>query len=119
MQPMMIYVMSSTPASPFYQKTLNLLAHYRVPYDIVKTGFMPPRPMLSDVLNITYRRIPVMALDGQVYIDTSIIAQVLEVTFGGKAGHGSRLLSQQHILQKKVVCESSRHNEVMRQWSDV
>lgn len=66
---------------------------------------MPPRPMLSDELNISYRKIPVMALDGQMYIDTSIIAEVLEEKFGGKPGHGPKLLQHQSVLQRRITCE--------------
>lgn len=44
---------------------------------------MPPRPMLSEELNITYRKIPIIAIDGQFYIDTSLIPKALDETFGG------------------------------------
>ena len=92
-------------ASPFYNKVLHLLAHYRVPFDVVKTGIAPPRPMLSDELNITYRKTPTLVLDGQMYLDTSVIAEVLEETFGGKPGHGPKLLSQQHVMQRRITRE--------------
>lgn len=59
--------------------------------------------MLSDDLGITYRRIPVLALDGQVYMDTTCIAQVLEDTFGGKPGHGPRLFLQAPAVQKRAA----------------
>lgn len=93
-------------SSPFYLKVVNLLAHYRVNYDVVKTGFMPPRPMLSEELNITYRKIPLIAIDGQFYIDTSLIAKVLDEKYGGKPGHGASLLLHQHVLQRRLICES-------------
>lgn len=95
-------------ASPFFLKTLNLLSHYRVEYDLVKTGFMPPRPMLSEELNITYRRIPIISIDGQFYLDTSLIAKVLDETFGGKPGHGPSLLQQQGILQRRLTRKFGR-----------
>lgn len=88
--------------SPFYRKAQVLLAHYGVPYDTVKTAMMPPRPMLSDELGITYRRIPVLALDGELYIDTSAIARKLEETFG--AGGDASLLTVHAELQRRLVC---------------
>lgn len=88
--------------SPFFRKTQMLLAHYGVPYDIVKTDMMPPRPMLSDDLSITYRRIPVLALDGELFIDTSSIARKLEEEFG--KGDAS-LLTVMPDHQRRLVCE--------------
>lgn len=85
--------------SPFYQKVVYLLAHYKVDWALVKVPPIPPRPMLSDELGITYRRIPVMFLDGQAYFDTALIARVLDNTFGGKRGHGPSLFAVQPALQ--------------------
>lgn len=50
-----------------------------------------PRPMLSTLLGITYRRIPVMFLDGQAYIDTTAASLALERAFGGGSGARSLL----------------------------
>lgn len=92
--------------SPYYRKTQLLLAHYGVPYDTVKTDMMPPRPMLSDELGITYRRIPVLALDGELYIDTSAIARKLDETFGA-GGNAPSLLAVQPEMQRRLVCAFS------------
>lgn len=97
--------------SPFFRKLQDLLAWYRVPHAVVQVSMIPPRPMLTEELGITYRRIPVLALDGQIYLDTSLQAEVLERTFAGKEGHGSSLLSREPELQKRLVgeCEQSHH----------
>lgn len=92
-------------ASPFYQKTLHLLAHYGVSYDVVQTAAIPPRPMLSEALNITYRRIPLLVLDGEVHIDTAHIARALDATFGDKPGHGHSLLARSPVVQQHASCE--------------
>ena len=41
----------------------------------------PPRPELSALLGLPYRRVPVLALGRDVYIDTSLIASALETHF--------------------------------------
>lgn len=48
-----------------------------------------PRPELSELLGISYRRIPVLAIGNDVYCDTSLIAYALERRFPASAGHGS------------------------------
>lgn len=92
-------------ASPFYQKLLSLLAHYKVTFDICSTPPILPRPMLADELGITYRRIPILAIDGQLYFDTSLMVEVLEEHFADKSGHGHGLLTHQPELQKQLVGE--------------
>jgi glutathione S-transferase len=48
-----------------------------------------PRPELSDLLGIAYRRIPVLAIGNDVYCDTSLISSALERRFPPSAGYGS------------------------------
>ena len=47
----------------------------------------PPRPELSELLGVTYRRIPVLAIGNDVYCDTSLIASVLERRFPASQGY--------------------------------
>ncbi|CEH18134.1 hypothetical protein CBOM_04555 [Ceraceosorus bombacis] len=89
--------------SPFFKKLQDLLAWYRVGHAVVQVSMIPPRPMLSQELGITYRRIPVLALDGQLYLDTSLQVEVLEKTFAGKQGHGNSLFGPDAELQKRLV----------------
>ena len=46
-----------------------------------------PRPELSDLLGVKYRRIPVLAIGNDVYCDTNLIATVLERRFPPSQGY--------------------------------
>jgi glutathione S-transferase len=50
---------------------------------------MPPRPALSKQLAISYRRIPVLAIGRDVFVDTSLIVNALERRFPASAGFGT------------------------------
>jgi glutathione S-transferase len=45
--------------------------------------------MLSDLLGINYRRIPVLAIDRDVYIDTSLIAATLTRRFSVSSNYAT------------------------------
>jgi hypothetical protein len=51
--------------------------------------FVLPRHELSDLLGISYRRIPVLAIGNDVYCDTSLIASALERRFPASMGFGT------------------------------
>ncbi|CCF52824.1 uncharacterized protein UHO2_03256 [Ustilago hordei] len=89
-------------ASPFYQKITYLLDHYQVEWTLVDVPPVMPRPMLSKLLGITYRRIPIVFIDGQAYIDTTAASLALERTFGGGSGPKS-LLRQFPALQLQLA----------------
>lgn len=89
-------------ASPFYQKITYLLDHYGVEWTLVDVPPVMPRPMLSKLLGITYRRIPVVFIDGQAYIDTTAASLALERAFGGGSGTKS-LLRQFPALQLQLA----------------
>ncbi|PWY99749.1 hypothetical protein BCV70DRAFT_200663 [Testicularia cyperi] len=69
-------------SSPFFQKIGALLNHYGVDWTLVEVPPVMPRPMLSKLLGITYRRIPVVFVDGHAYVDTSAAAIALDRAFG-------------------------------------
>lgn len=69
--------------SPFYQKMLLVLLFKRLPHKLVKVQRMPPRPELS-LLGVSYRRIPVLAIGGDVYCDTALAIIALEERFPGR-----------------------------------
>ena len=48
-----------------------------------------PRPEITDLLGIKYRRIPILAIGNDVYCDTRLIAPVLEREFSPQEGYGS------------------------------
>lgn len=50
---------------------------------------MLPRPELSDLLGINYRRIPVLVIGRDVYCDTGLISSVIERRFSQEDGHGT------------------------------
>lgn len=50
-------------------------------------SYILPRPELSDLLGITYRRIPVLAIGNDVYCDTRLIATALERRFPASKGY--------------------------------
>ena len=55
----------------------------------VQVAMMPPRPQLSELLGIDYRRIPVLAIGNDAYCDTAIIGTVLERRFPASEGYGT------------------------------
>jgi glutathione S-transferase len=50
---------------------------------------MMPRPILVKLFNLTYRKIPVLAIGHDVYCDTSIILEALEQQFPASLGYSS------------------------------
>jgi glutathione S-transferase len=46
-----------------------------------------PRPQISDLLGVGYRRIPVLAIGNDLYCDTSLITSVLERRFPESEGY--------------------------------
>ncbi len=72
-------------SSPFVLKVSTLLLLKQVPFELVQLDRMPPspeepRPELA-LLGITYRRVPLLSIDGDVYCDSSLIAAELERRF--------------------------------------
>lgn len=47
------------------------------------------RPELSELLGVTYRKIPVLAIGNDVYCDSSLIASALERRFPVSEGYGT------------------------------
>lgn len=50
---------------------------------------MLPRPELSDLLGISYRRIPLLAIGNDIYCDTGLISYILERRFPASEGYGT------------------------------
>ncbi|KAG6919404.1 hypothetical protein DXG01_006287 [Tephrocybe rancida] len=76
-------------ASPYSVKIDNLLTLKRIPYQKVNVSPVLPRPEITDLLGLTYRRIPVLAIGNDVYCDTSLIASTLERRFPPSNGYGT------------------------------
>ncbi|KZT13057.1 uncharacterized protein LAESUDRAFT_733605 [Laetiporus sulphureus 93-53] len=71
-------------ASPFANKIRNVLALKGIPHqrvEVVIPTTVPPRPELSELLGVTYRRTPTLAIGNDVYCDSSMIVTALERRF--------------------------------------
>ncbi|KAL1723372.1 hypothetical protein EV715DRAFT_190629 [Schizophyllum commune] len=79
----------SYDGSPFGAKVESMLAVKRIPASHVDVAPLLPRPELSELLGLGYRRIPVLAIGRDLYCDTSLIASVLERRFPASAGYGT------------------------------
>ncbi|KAI4519114.1 hypothetical protein K525DRAFT_206856, partial [Schizophyllum commune Loenen D] len=79
----------SYDGSPFGAKVESMLAVKRIPAAHVDVAPLLPRPELSELLGLGYRRIPVLAIGRNLYCDTSLIASVLERRFPTSGGHGT------------------------------
>ncbi|KAI5834539.1 hypothetical protein K523DRAFT_339697 [Schizophyllum commune Tattone D] len=75
--------------SPFGAKVESMLAVKRIPAAHVDVAPLLPRPELSELLGLGYRRIPVLAIGRNLYCDTSLIASVLERRFPTSGGYGT------------------------------
>lgn len=64
-------------SSPFTQKIRLILRLLRLPYTFILVPSMMPRPLLLSAFALTYRKIPVLAIGCDLYIDTSLIVEVL------------------------------------------
>ncbi|ETI27281.1 hypothetical protein G647_09964 [Cladophialophora carrionii CBS 160.54] len=76
-------------SSPFTQKVRLALKLKQIPYTFVIVPSMMPRPILKDNFNVTYRKIPVVAIGREIYIDTSLILEALEHHFPPSRGYSS------------------------------
>ena len=65
-------------SSAFTQKVRMVLALKQIPYTWITVPSMMPRPVLTTYLGLTYRKIPVLAINRDIYCDTSLIIEALE-----------------------------------------
>lgn len=72
--PIALFGYDSSPFTRKVQLTLRLL---QIPYKFVLVPSMMPRPILVDNFNLTYRKIPVLAVGKDVFVDTSLIVEYL------------------------------------------
>ncbi|KAI5124958.1 hypothetical protein M0805_007385 [Coniferiporia weirii] len=73
-------------ASPASAKLENVLALKGIPHYRVEVPMTLPRPEITDMLGIGYRRIPILALGNDVYCDTSLIISMIERHFSEREG---------------------------------
>jgi glutathione S-transferase len=75
--------------SPYTAKIRHILTLKDIPHHKVEVSDILPRPELSELLGVTYRRIPILAIGNDVYCDTSLISYVLERRFPTSVGYGT------------------------------
>ncbi|KAJ7744477.1 hypothetical protein DFH07DRAFT_834450 [Mycena maculata] len=75
--------------SPFSVKTDHALLLKNIPHEKVNVANMPPRPEITELLGVTYRRIPILAIGNDIYCDTSLIVSTLERRFPTAQGYGT------------------------------
>ncbi|KAF8463852.1 hypothetical protein BDZ91DRAFT_698154 [Kalaharituber pfeilii] len=80
------------PYSPYARKVFWYLRLRKIPFTQVIQPPILPRPDLSQKLNITYRRIPVVAIDRDIYCDTRLILRTLEARFPPNSSPDESLL---------------------------
>jgi len=84
-----IVVVFGYEASAFTTKVRLALKIKQIPYKYVQVPSMMPRPLLRDTFNLTYRKIPVLAIGRELYCDTSLIVEALEHFFPESEGYPS------------------------------
>lgn len=62
--------------APNPQKLVQFLAFFKIPYKFVEVPVMLPRPMF-DAIGITYRRIPLLSIGSDMYVDNYLIVEKL------------------------------------------
>ncbi|KAJ3801598.1 hypothetical protein GGU11DRAFT_717396 [Lentinula aff. detonsa] len=83
-------------ASPFSVKIDNVLLMKNIPYSTVKVANVLPRPEITEMLGLTYRLIPVLAIGNDIYCDTSLIVAALERRFPTSKGFGTIFPPKKH-----------------------
>ncbi len=73
--------------STFTLKARLALKLKQIPYTFVPVPTVMPRPLLKNTFNLTYRKIPVLAIGKEVYCDTSLIIEALEHFFPESEGY--------------------------------
>ncbi|KAJ7498962.1 hypothetical protein FB451DRAFT_1203674 [Mycena latifolia] len=92
----MAVVLYRYDASPFSVKIDNVLLLKNIPHQMVIVQNMLPRPEITDLLGVGYRRIPILAIGNDIYCDTSLIASALDRRFPSSNGYGTIFPNKKH-----------------------
>ncbi|KAJ0413776.1 hypothetical protein BJY00DRAFT_54100 [Aspergillus carlsbadensis] len=90
------------PHSPFSYRVLSYLALRGIPYDQCIQPQILPRPDLAR-LGIRYRRIPLLSIGRDVYLDSPMILQRLERLEAGKPSFASQATPEQQGLERLLA----------------
>ncbi|KAJ7904484.1 hypothetical protein B0H14DRAFT_2327820 [Mycena olivaceomarginata] len=82
--------------SPFSIKIDHVLLLKNIPHEKVNVANVLPRPEITDLLGVTHRRIPILAIGNDIYCDTSLIASALERRFPASQGYGTIFPNKKH-----------------------
>ncbi|KAI1085238.1 glutathione S-transferase [Whalleya microplaca] len=74
-------------ASPYARRIVWYLDLRKIPYYQCLQPVILPRPDLTEHLGISYRRIPLLSIGRDVYLDTRLILAKLEALFPPSAAH--------------------------------
>ncbi|KAL2815239.1 hypothetical protein BDW59DRAFT_177669 [Aspergillus cavernicola] len=90
------------PRSPFSARVLYYLALRGIPYDQCIQPQILPRPDLAR-LGIRYRRIPLLSVGRDVYLDSRLILQRLERLEAGQPSFAARASPEQRALERLLA----------------
>ncbi|KXS97774.1 hypothetical protein AC579_8824 [Pseudocercospora musae] len=87
-------ILFTYPESVFGRRMVRYLNLRRLPFSQIRVPPNMPRPILQQRLGINYRRIPIMAIGRDIYIDTRLMLAKLETFFpenrlGAEDGFGA------------------------------
>ena len=82
-----LVVLFGYDSSTFTLKARLALRLKQIPYTFIPVPTMMPRPLLRNTFNLTYRKIPILALGREIYCDTSLIIEALEHFFPESEGY--------------------------------
>ncbi|KAH1593583.1 hypothetical protein KXX44_008054 [Aspergillus fumigatus] len=90
------------PHSPFSARVLYYLALRGIPYDQCIQPQILPRPDLAR-LGIRYRRIPLLSIGRDVYLDSPLILRTLERAAGAQPSFASTATLEQRALEQLLA----------------
>lgn len=98
-------ILFTYPESVFGRRMVRYLNFRRLPFSQIRVPPNMPRPILQERLGINYRRIPIMAIGRDIYIDTRLMLAKLETCFpenrlGAEDGFGSGV---EELLESFVI----------------
>ncbi|KAF7352820.1 Glutathione S-transferase [Mycena venus] len=82
--------------SPYSAKIDHVLLLKNIPYERVTVANVLPRPEITDLLGVSHRRIPILAIGNDIYCDTSLIASALERRFPASDHYGTIFPNKKH-----------------------
>lgn len=74
-------ILFTFPESTYGRRLRRYLDVRALPYSQIRVPPNMPRPLLLDKLGINHRRIPIMSIGRDIYIDTRLIISKLEALF--------------------------------------